>query len=253
MPGRDIESDKYLNRLKRMGVSKLYQRFYLNKPDWIDGTAQFKRMIETRLSPKYEILDIGAGRHSKHNYKGFVQKVIGVDVSEDVLNNPNLDEAYRCCVTNMPFEDNRFDLAFADYVFEHLPEPIKAAQEIYRVLKPGGVLIIRTPNHWHYVVLISRITPHWLHTLLREKLQGKHEEDTFKTYYRCNTRHQIKQILKKVSFSLEHFEMVEKEPSYLMRWRWSFMTGLFYERLVNSTKWLEMFRANIFAIAKKPE
>ncbi|MDI6889643.1 MAG: methyltransferase domain-containing protein [Thermodesulfovibrionales bacterium] len=208
-------------------------------------------MIETRLSPEYKILDIGAGKDSNHNYKGCVRCVVGIDISEDVLDNSNLDEAYQCCVTSMPFEDNCFDLAFADYTIEHLPEPIKAAQEIYRVLKPGGIFIIRAPNLLHYTVLISRFTPYSLHILLRAKLQGKQEEDTFKTYYRCNTQRQVKQVFEKAGFTLEHLEMVEKEPSYLMKWGWTFMLGLFYERLVNSTKWLENFRANIFAVFRK--
>ncbi|MHC2995251.1 MAG: class I SAM-dependent methyltransferase [Candidatus Atribacteria bacterium] len=234
-----------------MYMNSLHKRYYLNKPGWVDGTTQFKRMIESRLSPEHEILDIGAGKNSNHNYKGRVRKVVGIDLLKEVWDNPNLDEAYQCCVTKMPFEDNRFNLAFADYLLEHLPEPIKAVQEIYRVLKPNGVFIIRTPNFWHYVSLISRFTPYRLHTILREKLQGKCEEDTFKTYYRCNTRHQIKYIFEKAGFTLEHLEMVEKEPSYLMRWGWTFMIGLFYERLVNSTKWLELFRANIFAVFRK--
>jgi ubiquinone/menaquinone biosynthesis C-methylase UbiE len=234
-----------------MGVSNLYQRYYLNKPGWIDGTTQFKRMIEIRLNNEFEILDIGAGKISQHNYRGRARKVVGVDISEEVLANPNLDEAYQCCVTKMPFRDNSFDLAYADYLLEHLAEPVKAAREMYRVLKPGGVFIIRTPNLWHYVTLISRITPHWLHTLLRVKLQGKHEEDTFKTYYSCNTRHQIKQVFEKAGFAVEHLEMVEKEPSYLMKWNRTFMLGLLYERLVNSTKMLENFRSNVFAVFRK--
>jgi len=234
-----------------MSVSRLYQRYYLNKPGWIDGTTQFKRMIEFRLNEEFEILDIGAGKNSVHNYKGLVKRVVGIDISEEVLTNPNLDEAYQCDITNMPFEDNRFDLAYADYVFEHLSDPIKAAEEIYRVLKPNGSLLIRTPNCWHYTIIVSRYTPHWIHTFLRLKLQGKHEEDTFKTYYRCNTRSQLTQVFEKAGFTLEYLEMVEKEPSYLMRWGWTFMLGLFYERLVNSTRWLENFKANIFAVFRK--
>ncbi|MFH1702702.1 MAG: class I SAM-dependent methyltransferase [Nitrospirota bacterium] len=237
----------------KIKIDRLYQRYYLNKLGWIDGTTQFKRIIETRLSDELEILDIGAGKNSVHNYKGLVKRVVGIDISEEVLTNPYLDEAYRCDITNMPFEDNRFDLAYADYVFEHLSNPIKAAQEIYRVLKPNASLLIRTPNCWHYAIIVSRYTPHWLHIFLRKKLQNKIEGDTFRTYYHCNTQHRIKQDFEKAGFILEHLDMVEKEPSYLMKWGWTFILGLFYERLVNSTRWLENFRANIFAVFRKAE
>jgi SAM-dependent methyltransferase len=234
-----------------MGVNDLIKKYYLNKPGWINGTVQFKKLIESRINSESEILDIGASRNSQHNYKGFVRKIVGIDISEDVLSNPNLDEAYQCCVTKMPFEDNCFDLAFADYVLEHLDDPIKAAREICRVLKPDGVLVIRVPNLWHYVILISNMTPHWFHVFIRKKLQGTYEEDAFKTYYRCNTRRQIKKVFKEAGFIIEHLEMIEKEPSYLMKWNFIFMLGLFYERLVNSTTRLEGFRSNVFAVFRK--
>lgn len=234
-----------------MNLDALHKRYYLNKPGWVDGTTQFKRIIEERLNNELKILDIGAGKISQHNYRGRVQQVVGIDICQEVLVNPNLDKAYQCCVTKIPFEDNSFDLAYADYLLEHLLDPTKAAYEIYRVLKPTAVLIIRTPNLWHYACSISRITPHRLHTVLRKKLQGKHEEDTFKTYYRCNTRHRIKQVFEKAGFILEYLEMVEKEPSYLMKYRWSFIIGLLYERLVNKTNLFEGLRANIFTVFKK--
>jgi len=46
------------------------------------------------------------------------------------------------------FEDNNFDLAFSGDVFEHLTkeQKINFIKEIYRVLKPGGLLTIKTPN-----------------------------------------------------------------------------------------------------------
>lgn len=45
-------------------------------------------------------------------------------------------------VTNTPLADNRFDFAFARYLFQHLPDPLGAAREIWRVLKPGGRFVI---------------------------------------------------------------------------------------------------------------
>jgi SAM-dependent methyltransferase len=44
----------------------------------------------------------------------------------------------------LPFQDNVFEVVVAFNVFEHLREPTKAAQEIFRVLKPGGKVMIHT-------------------------------------------------------------------------------------------------------------
>ena len=42
--------------------------------------------------------------------------------------------------TGLP--DNCFDFAFARLIFQHLPDPDGVAREVYRVLKPGGKLVI---------------------------------------------------------------------------------------------------------------
>lgn len=233
-------------------VEILYKKFYLDRRCWVDGTAQFKILIQSYLDKSYEIIDLGAGNSSVHNYKGAVRNVVGVDINDTVFLNSKLDEAYKCSVTEMPFKNNRFDLAYADWLLEHLSDPIKSAKEIYRVLKPNGVLIIRTPNLWHYVSLISCCMPYKLHIILRKLLLNKDSKDTIKTYYRCNNILKIKRIFEKAGFITEELEMVEKEPSYLMTWEYVFMLGLAYERLVNSMEFLKWFRANIFAVFRKP-
>ena len=42
-------------------------------------------------------------------------------------------------ITDLPYPDNTFDRTFCCAVLEHLPDPIKALKETYRVLKPGGI------------------------------------------------------------------------------------------------------------------
>ncbi|MGK7941778.1 MAG: class I SAM-dependent methyltransferase [Crocosphaera sp.] len=42
--------------------------------------------------------------------------------------------------TNLP--DNSFDVAYGRLIFQHLPDPMTAAKEVYRILKPGGKIII---------------------------------------------------------------------------------------------------------------
>lgn len=45
-------------------------------------------------------------------------------------------------VMDMRLADNSFDFAYARLLFQHLPDPLGAAKEIWRVLKPGGKLVI---------------------------------------------------------------------------------------------------------------
>jgi len=45
-------------------------------------------------------------------------------------------------VADTGLDDNTFDLAIARLLFVHLPDPVAAAREIFRILKPGGKLVI---------------------------------------------------------------------------------------------------------------
>lgn len=48
-----------------------------------------------------------------------------------------------------PFADGAFDTAIMYDVIEHLEKPIRAIEEAWRILSPGGVLKIRTPSFQH--------------------------------------------------------------------------------------------------------
>jgi SAM-dependent methyltransferase len=45
-------------------------------------------------------------------------------------------------VLDTQLESDQFDFAYARLLFQHLPDPIGAAKEMWRVLKPGGKLVI---------------------------------------------------------------------------------------------------------------
>lgn len=47
---------------------------------------------------------------------------------------------------SLPYPDNTFDVVHTSHVFEHLEDPLLAAKEAWRVLKPGGLLFIEVPN-----------------------------------------------------------------------------------------------------------
>jgi len=48
-------------------------------------------------------------------------------------------------ITNLPFDDNSFDVIFCNHVLEHIPDDTKAMQELYRVMKPGGWGVFQIP------------------------------------------------------------------------------------------------------------
>lgn len=54
----------------------------------------------------------------------------------------------------LPFDDGRFDMVWCTEVVEHLDSPSHFAREARRILKPGGRLLLTTPNSafWFYPV-----------------------------------------------------------------------------------------------------
>jgi len=65
--------------------------------------------------------------------------VVGADIDPVVLANGELDESHVVDGTRLPFEESSFDIALSDYVLEHVEFPEPFLNEVYRVLKPGGV------------------------------------------------------------------------------------------------------------------
>lgn len=67
-----------------------------------------------------------------------------IDYTTTDLFSPLADVKADIC--NLPFEDNQYDVILCNHVLEHIPDDTKAMQELYRVLKPGGMAIVQIPQ-----------------------------------------------------------------------------------------------------------
>jgi len=50
---------------------------------------------------------------------------------------------------DIPFRKNKYDITLCTEVIEHTENPAKAISELFRVTKPGGMIIITTPNKFY--------------------------------------------------------------------------------------------------------
>jgi SAM-dependent methyltransferase len=62
---------------------------------------------------------------------------------------------HKCTVMDankpLPFPDQSFDLVWSSEVIEHLDSPQKIMTELKRILKPGGQIILTTPNSYFWL------------------------------------------------------------------------------------------------------
>jgi ubiquinone/menaquinone biosynthesis C-methylase UbiE len=109
------------------------------------------------LQPGQMVLDAGCGTGVDAllmaERVGKAGQVVGIDVSERMLAAAHTQATSlpltfcRADLCALPFADAVFDRGRADKTFQHLPDPRTALQEMIRVLKPGGRVVIADPDH----------------------------------------------------------------------------------------------------------
>lgn len=233
-------------------VSWLDGRFYRDyQCNWDD--MMFRDRILGSLRPEHVVLDLGAGAGiiEAMNFKGRAHLICGVDLDRRVVDNPFLDEGRVADAGKVPYDDGSFDLVFSDNVFEHLDQPAEVFAEIARVLKPGGRVLFKTPNKSHYMPLIARLTPLRFHQFIN-RLRGRHEDDTFPTRYKANSRKDIARLAAGAGLRVVRLERIEGRPEYLrMTWP-TYLFGILYERVVNSMELLSAYRILLIGELQKP-
>ncbi len=100
------------------------------------------------------VLDIACGTgYGTYTLAQVAQKIDGVDIDKESVELaqkqytlPNLTYTVGDGTT-IPFADNMFDVVISFETIEHIVEYHHFLDEIHRVLKPGGVLLMSTPNY----------------------------------------------------------------------------------------------------------
>ena len=71
---------------------------------------------------------------------------IGIDKNCDAVKNAHQGVVVKELVYPLPFTDQEFDVVIMFEVLEHIHDQNKTLSEIFRVLKPGGLLLVSVPR-----------------------------------------------------------------------------------------------------------
>lgn len=120
-------------------------------------------IISSYIDRNTKILDLGSGKGHLCRRIGKLLSEKGFDLNKNIVAS-DLDKinfeakeiSFKKCNFNkkLPFKNESFDLVYSIEVVEHLKSPYDFFYECFRILKPGGKLIISTPNTLH---LASRL------------------------------------------------------------------------------------------------
>jgi ubiquinone/menaquinone biosynthesis C-methylase UbiE len=105
--------------------------------------------------PIEKLLEVGGGRSGLTSLLYPNTQVVNIDLNDEYASAPcNRRPGVRfICgdATDLPFENESFDGVTMFDLLEHVPNDREAVREAFRVLRPGGFLLVSTPNEsWRY-------------------------------------------------------------------------------------------------------
>jgi ubiquinone/menaquinone biosynthesis C-methylase UbiE len=126
--------------------------------------------------PGKRVIDCGCGEGEYvRALREFGASIVGIEFQKSKLLDATNQNSSRpitlsaADIQEMPFRDGAFELALVNEVLEHVPDDLRGLREVNRVLKPGGLVIVFSPNrlypfetHGVYLKRSGRRVPHYV-------------------------------------------------------------------------------------------
>jgi ubiquinone/menaquinone biosynthesis C-methylase UbiE len=198
----------------------------------IDPQREWTQRVYTNLlgrliNSNTRWLDAGCGHQVSSGWNVFEERqtvqralcVVGCDATWDsVRKHRSIDKTTVCGLEHMPFRDKEFNLVTLNMVAEHLADPGAVFSELARVLAVDGRLVVHTPNCAGYYLTLMRLgkalLPRSVVLSLVRFLEYREAEDVFPTWYRANTRENLRELMQPSGLIEEHVLMVTDMPLF---------------------------------------
>ena len=126
--------------------------FEEENPHWNDGQKKSIDMFLIPISNNNSfVLDAACGDGSglEHLHRKGYNNLYGVDLNQDKIDRANLKvssaQIKKCNISNLPFDDNIFDIIWSSHTLEHSNEPFVVLSEFKRVCIDNGHILLILP------------------------------------------------------------------------------------------------------------
>lgn len=147
---KKITKLKLFNKIKKYILKQSFSPDFFGvflNPFYFARLGLYKNIRELSHFISGDILDVGCGQ-KPYQYLFSFNKYIGMDVKQSGHNHTNENIEVYYDGNKFPLENNSFDSVISNEVFEHVFNPQEHLSEIYRVLKPGGKVLMTVPFLW---------------------------------------------------------------------------------------------------------
>jgi SAM-dependent methyltransferase len=161
---------------------------YFNPDDY------YEAVVAKLVKPGSWWADVGCGREIFPSNAPLARLLadraaflFGIDPDPNIHDNPYLADRFEGLVEECQTR-HRFDVITLRMVAEHVTDPDRAVEKLARLTKPGGIVVVYTPNRWAPVSIIASLVPNRLHHRFKRIVWDAEERDTFPTAFKLNTR-----------------------------------------------------------------
>ncbi len=191
--------------LAREWTRELHRRWL---PDAPDGHAAYMGLLSDLCPEGGRVLDLGCGEEAFLSFLLPRAEVVGFD--REAVSGPYHAYVRADLEKELPLEEGSADLVACKFLLEHLSQPARLLANVFRVLKPGGHLVIMTPNVIYYPyalnLALSRLLPQEWRMGLVGKLTERESGEIYPVHYRCNTPRRMRKELQAAGFEVRRLE-----------------------------------------------
>lgn len=162
--------------------------------DYFNPDDYYEAVVSKLVRPGTWWADIGCGRDVFPSNPALAAELakrsaflFGIDPDPNIRDNPFISESFEGLAEECR-TSHRFDLITLRMVAEHITEPQRSVAKFAELTKPGGLVVVYTPNKWAPVSVVAALVPNRLHHRIKRLVWDAQERDTFPTAFKLNTR-----------------------------------------------------------------